>query len=121
VSKIRERGNTRTVLVVEDIGEICSKMGEVLVRKGHQVLFAGNAHEAIKAAERQLPALILTDLDLPTFDKLLTLVGKHDQLKHVDVAVIDIDVPVRDINDRKLKRKHVRILRNFDQLDALLG
>lgn len=110
--KMTEQG-TRTVLVVEDVEEISSQMAAVLRRKGHQVIFASDAREAIQAAEYQSPALILTDLDLPTFDTLLNLVREHDQLKKVDVVVVDIDDP-------DLKREDVKVLSNFEQLDHLL-
>ena len=103
----------RTVLVVEDVEEISSQMAAMLHRKGHHVVFASDARGAIQAAEDQLPALILTDLDLPTFDALLQLVREHDQLKKIDVVVIDI-------NDPHLNRTDVTVVSNFDQLDDLL-
>ena len=89
-------------------------MATMLRGKGHTVIFAADAHEAIKQAEREPPALILTDLDLPTFDSLLNLVRAHEQLRKVDVVVIDINHP-------HLSRNDVKVLSNFDQLDNLLG
>jgi CheY-like chemotaxis protein len=114
VSKIVERGNTRTVLVVEDVEEISSQMATMLRGKGHRVIFATDAREAISEAEREPPALILTDLDLPSFDTLLNLVREHEALKKIDVVVIDINHP-------HLSRNDVKVLNNFDQLDNLLG
>jgi CheY-like chemotaxis protein len=114
VPKIMERGNARTVLVVEDVEEISSQMATMLRGKGHRVLFATDAGEAIKEAEREPPALILTDLDLPSFDSLLNLVRDHEQLRKVDVVVIDINHP-------HLTRNDVKVLSDFDQLDNLLG
>jgi len=89
-------------------------MATMLRGKGHRVLFATDAREAIKEAEREAPALILTDLDLPSFDSLLNLVQEHAQLKKVDVVVIDMNHP-------HLSRNDVKVLSNFDQLDKLLG
>ena len=114
VPKIKERGNARTVLVVEDVEEISSQMATMLRGKGHRVIFATDAHEAIKEAKREPPALILTDLDLPSFDILLNLLQEHEQLKKVDVVVIDINHPHLSHND-------VKVLSNFDQLDKLLS
>ena len=112
--KIGERGNARTVLVVEDVEEISSQMARMLRGKGHRVIFAADAREAIKQAEREAPSLILTDLDLPSFESLLSLVREHERLKNVDVIVIDINHP-------HLTRNDVKVLSNFDQLDELLG
>lgn len=114
VPKTKERGNAKTVLVVEDVEEISSQMARMLRGKGHLVIFATDAHEAIKEAKREPPALILTDLDLPSFDTLLNLLEEHEQLKKIDVAVIDINHP-------HLSRNDIKVLNNFDQLDELLG
>jgi DNA-binding response OmpR family regulator len=89
-------------------------MATMLRGKGHRVIFATDAHEAIKEAKREPPALILTDLDLPSFDILLNLLQEHEQLKKVDVVVIDINHPHLSHND-------VKVLSNFDQLDKLLS
>ncbi len=112
--KTKEPGNARTVLVVEDVEEISSQMATMLRGKGHRVIFAADARGAIKEAEREPPALILTDLDLPSFENLLDLVREHERLKNVDVVVIDINHPHLSHND-------VKVLSNFDQLDELLG
>jgi CheY-like chemotaxis protein len=114
VPKTKEPGNARTVLVVEDVEEISSQMATMLRGKGHRVIFAADARGAIKEAEREPPALILTDLDLPSFENLLDLVREHERLKNVDVVVIDINHPHLSHND-------VKVLSNFDQLDELLG
>ena len=105
---------TRTVLVVEDIDEISSQMGAMLRQKGHLILNAVNADEAIRIAENDRPSMILTDLDLPTFDDLLQRVRAHKILKNMLVAIIDINEP--DINPQD----DLRVLHNFDQLDELL-
>jgi CheY-like chemotaxis protein len=108
-----EKKQSRTVLVVEDVEEISLQMGAMLREKGHRVIFANDAEQAIRAAEKQPPALILTDFDLPAFDKLLSLMRQHDDLKHVDVAVIDID--------RTAHGRNVKVLKNFQELDELLS
>ena len=104
---------TRIILVVEDVEEISEQMGTMLREKGHQVIFANDADQAIRAAEQQLPALILTDFDLPALDKLLALMRQHEDLRHVDVAVIDIDSHAHGRN--------IKVLKNFQELDELLS
>ncbi|HMJ24333.1 MAG TPA: response regulator [Pyrinomonadaceae bacterium] len=107
--------NRKTVLVVEDVDEISSQMGEMLRRKGHRILNAANAEEAIRIAENKRPAMILTDLDLPTFDTLVRSVRAHKDLNTMLVAIIDINDPdLREQDDLK-------VISNFDQLDELLA
>jgi CheY-like chemotaxis protein len=105
---------TKTILVVEDIDEISFQMGTMLRRRGHRILNAMNAEEAIRIAEHDCPSMILTDLDLPTFDALVRLVRAHKVLKNMIVAIIDINEP--DVN----QEDGLKILSNFDQLDELL-
>jgi CheY-like chemotaxis protein len=104
----------KTVLIVEDVKEISSQMGAMLRRKGHRILQAANAADAIRMAEHQRPNMILTDLDLPTFDSLVRLVRGHEELSHMLVAVIDIDDP--DLREQD----GLKVLSNFDQFDDLL-
>lgn len=104
--------NCKTVLVVEDVDEISSQMGTMLRRKGHRTLNAADAEEAIQMAETRRPNMILTDLDLPTFDSLIQMVRAHKELSNMPVAIIDIDLSDRD---------DLKVLSNFDQLDELLA
>ena len=106
--------NTKTILVVEDVDEISSQIGEILRQKGHRILNAANAEDAIQIAEQDRPNMILTDLDLPTFDALVRLVHAHKDLGNLPVAIVDIDGPEVKPSDG------VKILSNFEQLDELL-
>src|SRR5437660_9713913 len=102
------------VLIVEDVDEISSQMKAMLRAKGHRVLFASDADEAIQVAERERPAMILTDLDLPTLTLLVQLVRGHRDLKKIVVAAIDI-------NQSKVSKKNdLSVVSNFEQLDDLL-
>ena len=103
----------RTVLVVEDVDEITLNMTWALKRRGHRVVHASNAEDAIEMAEANRPAMILTDLELPTFDKLLSLLRVHRTLGNLKVAIIDI-------NDPKVKDKSVNVLTDFQALDDLM-
>lgn len=105
---------TKTILVVEDVVEICLQMSEMLRKKGHQILSAANAEDAIRIAEHDHPNMILTDLDLPTFDSLVEMVRAHKDLFNTPVAVIDI-------NGNEMKPpQDVKILSDFDQLDSFI-
>jgi CheY-like chemotaxis protein len=103
----------RTVLVVEDVDEITLNMTSALKKRGHRVVHASNAEDAIQMAEANRPAMILTDLDLPTFDNLLSLLRGHQTLGNLKVAIIDINHPT--VNDSR-----VNILSDFQALDDLM-
>jgi DNA-binding response OmpR family regulator len=103
----------RTILVVEDEGEIGSNMNAMLTRKGYRVLRASDADGALTMAEQDRPNMILTDLDLPTLDSMIERVRAHDTLKSMIIAVLDINHP--EVKDG------LKILNNFDELDQLLG
>jgi CheY-like chemotaxis protein len=89
-------------------------MGTMLRRKGHRILNAANAEEAIKIAENKRPSMILTDLDLPTFDALVRQVRAHKELCNMLVAIIDINDPHLRAED------NLKVISNLDQLDELL-
>jgi len=103
----------RTVLVVEDVDEITLNMTSALKKRGHHVVHASNAEDAIQMAEANRPAMILTDLDLPTFDNLLSLLRAHRTLGNLKVAIIDINHP-------QIKDKRVNVLTDFQALDDLM-
>ena len=102
-----------TILVVEDVDEISANMTAALKERGHLVERASHAEQAIQMAEENRPALILTDLDLPTFDKLMNLLRAHTHLKNMLVAIIDINSP--EVSDQT-----VNILCDFQALDDLI-
>src|ERR1041384_8077640 len=102
-----------TVLVVEDVDEITLNMTAALKKRGHHVVHASNAEEAIEMAEANRPAMILTDLDLPTFDSLMQKLRQHGDLKNLLVAIIDINNP-------RVEDQSVNVLPDFQALDDLI-
>lgn len=98
--------------MVEDVAEISSSMRLALDKRGHHVVHASNAEDAMEIAEVNRPALILTDLELPTFDRLLNLLRGHADLKDTVVAIIDLNHPKVDGN--------IKVLRDFQALDELI-
>jgi CheY-like chemotaxis protein len=102
-----------TILVVEDVDEISESMSAALKQRGHRVECASNADQAIQMAEENRPAMILTDLDLPTFDSLMSLLRAHTDLKNMLVAIIDINGP-------KVSDQTVNIVCDFQALDDLI-
>lgn len=105
--------NRNPILIVEDVYEIALQMRRALIQHGHEVITAANAEEAVQIAEQKLPAMILTDLELPTFDALTRLVYEHQDLKELPIAIMDI-------NDPHLPDLRVKVLPDFDALDKLV-
>ena len=102
-----------TILVVEDIDEISANMRMALQGRGHRVERALNAEDAIQMAEQNRPAMILTDLELPTFNQLLDSLCGHDDLKNMIVAIVDINSP--DVAESR-----VNVVKDFQALDDLI-
>lgn len=102
-----------TVLIVEDVHEISSNMRAALNQRGHHVELASNADQAIEMAEANRPAMILTDLELPTFDKLMDRLRGHSDLKNMVVAILDINNP-------HVEDQSVKVLGDFQALDDLI-
>lgn len=102
-----------TILIVEDVDEISESMSAALRQRGHLVERASNADQAIQMAEENRPALVLTDLDLPTFNQLLNLLLAHADLKNMPVAIMDINHP-------KVYQDRVKVLHDFQALDDLI-
>ncbi len=56
------------LLVVEDVPDILVLLHETLKFKGYRVITARNGVEALEAIEKELPALIVTDILMPKMD-----------------------------------------------------
>ncbi len=56
---------TQTILVVDDVPEICDLLEEVIHTAGHAVLKAFNAYEALGHLSRERVDLMITDVDMP--------------------------------------------------------
>ena len=63
-------GNEVSVLLVEDTEDNRMMMRRLLELSGYRVSEAVNGVEAVKAAERETPNIILMDLSLPIVDGL---------------------------------------------------
>lgn len=103
-----------TILVVEDVAEIALHMQRVLTERDYNVISAPDAEQAIQVAEQASPVMILSDPDLPRFNQLLELVGRHDRLKEVPVVVIDVD-------EEQVGDGRVKVLPDFDALDNFVA
>ncbi|MGI8898869.1 MAG: response regulator [Pyrinomonadaceae bacterium] len=70
VQLMTQRENEISVLLVEDTQDNRMMMRRLLELSGYRVSEAVNGVEAVKAAEREMPNIILMDLSLPIVDGL---------------------------------------------------
>jgi CheY-like chemotaxis protein len=70
LSMTERNGHGPTVLVVEDFEDNRFMMRRLLEMSGYRVVEAVNGEQAVEAAEKERPDLILMDLSLPKLDGL---------------------------------------------------
>jgi CheY-like chemotaxis protein len=112
---VNETTNARaTVLVVEDIDSLRSAMRKRVEGYGFAVIEASDAAEALSAAGRVRPDLILTEEQLPTFRALENFVREHPQLSRVPVVIVNPDA------EDGARHGDAVVIADFDQLRRLL-
>jgi len=90
-SGMDERRDARpTVLVVEDFEDNRFMMRRLLEMSGYRVVEAVNGNQAVEAAERERPDIILMDLSLPMLDGLAATrrIRAHDGLSKVPIVAV---------------------------------
>ena len=89
------------VLVVDDSADARAMYGQYLEFCGFRVVTATNGEEAIVAAQREWPAVILMDLAMPTMDGWEAIRRLRADSLTADIPIVAIsgygfsDVPVR--------------------------
>jgi CheY-like chemotaxis protein len=76
--QVEKRKSDLTVMVVEDYDDTRLLLKRALEARGYRVVEAINGQEAVSIAVRELPDLILMDLDLPILDGI----AATQQLRH---------------------------------------
>jgi CheY-like chemotaxis protein len=96
------------ILVVDDSVVVRRMVGLVLEREGHEVSFAVDGQEGLRAAERIGPDLLITDLEMPELDgiglvralradpalaaiPIVLLTASGDETKHHAAGEADVD------------------------------
>jgi len=90
-SGMDKRSDARpTVLVVEDFEDNRFMMRRLLEMSGYRVVEAVNGNQAVEAAERERPDIILMDLSLPMLDGLAATrrIRAHDGLSKVPIVAV---------------------------------
>jgi CheY-like chemotaxis protein len=107
-------GRPPTILIVEDINWIRSGMKKSVERYGYRVAEAADDVEAFQALERESPALILTEEQLPTFDSLLARLRDRPDLHSIPIAIVNPDA------EDGARLREAFLLPDYDRIASLL-
>ncbi|MBN1642734.1 MAG: response regulator [Anaerolineae bacterium] len=88
ISRILERKGT--ILIADDAESTAKMLIDVLSRYGYQPILAMNGYEALAAARRERPDLILLDLRMPGMDgyEALTRLKKDPETRQIPILVM---------------------------------
>ncbi len=64
----------QTILIAEDNDDLRNMLGQFLGANGYRTVGAADGHEAVEAAARERPDLIIMDLGMPGMDGLSAVV-----------------------------------------------
>lgn len=82
--------NSATILVVDDYDDTRRLIRIWLGRKGYRVIEADNGLTAIATAQREVPDLILMDIEMPELDGLSTARCIHEDEQLMGVPIIAV-------------------------------
>lgn len=117
--------NGRTIMLVEDTDDIRSLMKKRLETSGHRVLDVASASEAVELARRDVPDLILMDIEMPEMDGISAthILRGYEQLQAVPIIALtafdgeDYRADAADAGCNAYLTKPV----DFDALDKLIA
>lgn len=80
-----------TIFIVEDIDWIRSGMKQAVEHYGFRVVEATDDAEAFALLERESPAMLLTEEELPTFDVLSARLREYHVFRDLPVVIVNPD------------------------------
>jgi CheY-like chemotaxis protein len=91
-------GSTATIMVVEDNEPSRDALSRRLERRGYRILAAADGHQAVLAAQTELPDLILMDLGLPGIDgwEATRQLKDDTATRHIPVIVLSAHAMTND-------------------------
>lgn len=119
-----QNGAAQTILVVEDFEDNRFMMRRLLEMSGYRVVEAVNGEQAVEAAERERPDLILMDLSLPKLDGLAATrrIREQDGAGRIPIVAVSAH-DTTDFHADALAagcNEYVTKPIDFDQLEELL-
>jgi CheY-like chemotaxis protein len=119
-----QNGAAQTILVVEDFEDNRFMMRRLLEMSGYRVVEAVNGEQAVEAAARERPDLILMDLSLPKLDGLAATRRIREQNGAARVPIVAVSAhDTTDFHADALAagcNEYVTKPIDFDQLEELL-
>lgn len=114
----------KTILLVDDESNIRLVLSAVLERSGFEVLTAEDGFAALKAVQKSLPDLVITDLRMPNmngFELLSVLRSRYPELPTVAISgeFLTIDVGAGPIADAFFQKGNYSLsdfIENISQL-----
>jgi len=93
-----------TILYVEDNFDNRVLIRRVLESEGYRVIDASTANDALEELEKELPDLILTDINMPDMDGYTLTAKIKEKPEHKNIPVIAVTANVmRGDKERSLK------------------
>jgi signal transduction histidine kinase len=109
-----------SILIADDHRDLREGLGELLRRRGHEVVLAANGVDALAELQRATPQLILLDLKMPRMNglELAARLAGLPTLAHVPVYVLS---ELRGVDPRSLPANVVGTLEKPISAEALLA
>jgi CheY-like chemotaxis protein len=100
-----------TILIADDSRTFRQLEAELLKRKGYTLIAADNGAKAVQLATRELPDLILLDLQMPIMDgaKALSLLKRSETTQAIPIIMITT-ISDESQRDQLLAAGAVRVL-----------
>ncbi|MCP4445282.1 MAG: response regulator [Myxococcales bacterium] len=78
------------ILVVDDEPAIVTFVTRILEARGHEVASAGDGDAGLEAARREMPDVMVLDINLPKLDglKVCKMLKSDDATKHIGIVII---------------------------------
>ncbi|MCX6104333.1 MAG: response regulator [Proteobacteria bacterium] len=120
--ELRQRIDTRTILVVDDDEIMRSAIKRILENEGYKVIMAVDGLELSKVLETTRLDLILLDVNLPWVDgyELCRLIKDHHSLKSVPLVLVSARKSTQDIQNGFAAGANDYVTKPFD-IDYMTG
>src|SRR6266566_4124327 len=88
-----------SILVIEDEGFIAGILRNIVGREGYRAVMARTVEDAVRFALREVPLLIVVDLEASEIDGygIITLLRDHPKVMHIPIVVISAQQSAHDM------------------------
>src|SRR5262249_29512635 len=87
--QLRKAGlSMQRIVVIDDDRAVRDVLVRILVRAGYEVVSAEDGHDGILSCREQMPALIVTDIVMPTQDGIATIIELRQFAPSIPIIAI---------------------------------